>query len=169
MKRDKVFAIFGGMTMLLLIGVLIWMIFVPLDSDLAVADRIVAILPMIMLLPMIILGAIATNKTGCEQRGFRTILWVICSVLLLADGVLDSERKVRRGKLEWVCEGVIVNRYLSDNHQYPTLMVSGAIDANLEGVDVAFYEAAKVGDKVVKKPWHEHALLNGRMLRILSR
>ena len=51
----------------------------------------------------------------------------------------------------WTCDGPVLSKYRSRNHGIPAVVVgSAAGPVKLEGVDARLWEAARVGDRLVR-------------------
>jgi hypothetical protein len=75
------------------------------------------------------------------------------------------------GKMAWSCDGVIVEKYHSDNHRAPTLVVRNAdgTQTKLEGVSAAVWARAATADRLRKEAGHADGLLNGQGVGLVLR
>jgi hypothetical protein len=74
--------------------------------------------------------------------------------------------------MAWWCDGVIVEKYRSNNHQAPTLVVRNRGDGmsvKLEGVRAATWDRAAVNDRLEKQPGRSDARLNGGPVELVLR
>ena len=68
----------------------------------------------------------------------------------------------------WTCDGPVLSKYRSQNHGIPAVVVgSAAGPVKLEGVDAGLWEAARVGDRLVKRKSSATGTLNGRPVRVV--
>lgn len=69
----------------------------------------------------------------------------------------------------WDCSGKIVQRYRSQNHAAPTIVVKDARGAlhTWEGIDLSLYDLARLGDTVTKEAGEVGGTLNGRPIRVV--
>jgi hypothetical protein len=68
----------------------------------------------------------------------------------------------------WSCDGKIVAKYRSNNHQAPTLAVSGPNgETKLEGVDQPLWDNANVGDRFAKPRGSVFGHLRGATTRVV--
>ncbi|HTL29035.1 MAG TPA: hypothetical protein VL282_07440 [Tepidisphaeraceae bacterium] len=90
---------------------------------------------------------------------------------LIGPGLLMTvgERWRYASDIDWTCDGRVVEKYHSWNHQAPTLVArsEGGERWKLEGVDQKFFATASVGDALKKDAGHTHAMLNGVSLEIV--
>lgn len=148
-------------TVLLIIS-LAGTIYLPLDQSLAFHDRFVFVIWFISpFINWLILGTIARKTKDLAKKQFRFVVVIFNMVLFVPNFFLGMPRSGLRKQLEWECDGIITDKYVSDNHRALTIVISGKPEVTFEGVTPTFYEVAKVGDIIVKKPWNDFSELNG--------
>lgn len=73
-------------------------------------------------------------------------------------------------RVAWVCDGTIISKYRSSNHNAPALEIqtpSGPVI--LDGVDESMWTDATVGDHLIKSRGTINGELNGRTVRVVPR
>jgi hypothetical protein len=111
----------------------------------------------------------ATASTS-HTSGRRVLVFLIFPLL---PGVMMpwSGRVIWATKMAWSCDGVIVERYRSRNHQAPTLVVQNrdGTRSHLEGVSTAVWEKAAGQDRLRKDSGHADAQLNDQPVQLVLR
>jgi peptidoglycan/LPS O-acetylase OafA/YrhL len=74
-------------------------------------------------------------------------------------------------KMAWSCNGTIVEKYRSDNHQAPTLVVRNGdgTSIKLEGVKGVTWDRAAVDDRLRKEAGRNDGQLNGQAVELVLR
>ena len=71
-------------------------------------------------------------------------------------------------QVRWEFDGTVVRKYRSDNHGYKSIEIRGKPCGQYELVEDSFWAAVQPGDRVVKKAYSVHALLNGERRTIVQ-
>ena len=168
-KADRLFVWICLLITALQLSSLLGIVFLPLEQSYALYDRVLtgAWLYSIFI-NWLIMGTIAKKTRDLGKRRFRFFFVFLNMALFIPNFFLGMPRIDCREKLEWECNGIITEHYVSTNHQALAIEISGTPPIKFEGVNVSFYEIAKVGDVIAKKPWDEYAELNGVRHKIVD-
>ncbi len=168
LRDDRWFAAAAFLSVLLFVTCLSWTLLVPLRAVPNKVDAIVTFLPIpAFLLVWLILGHITHATAERSRKRLRQAFVALCAVTFVPNFYLSHERNFIRTRLIWRCNGEVTERYVSHNHAQLAIVVTGTDIVRMEGITKSFYDAVAVGDKVVKEPWSEYAMLNGSLTRIL--
>lgn len=169
-RIDRRFACGSLLITVLLIISLLGTVFLPLNQSFAFYDRLIGVIWLSSFFTnQLLFGLIAKKTKDLAKKRFRHIAFILNLGLVVPNFFLGAPKSSTRQKLEWECDGIITEHYVSNNHRALAIKVSGTPHVKFEGIMLSFYEAAKVGDVIVKKPWDESAELNGERYQIVDR
>lgn len=101
--------------------------------------------------------------------------WVRTPILPVLGGILAAAFffswgivQDTRNRLLMECDGVVVEKYISDNHQRRRVVVKGAQEVVLENLSDDFWNRVKVGDRVRKSKRNPFVLVNGESVTMLN-
>jgi hypothetical protein len=122
-------------------------------------------------------SANADRLTGKPGEPSAVPIYVLAPVLTvlflgLGPGILfsASSRDSFTQRLEWGCDGRVVDKYHSHNHGARTMVVQEADGAShtFEGIDGDVYERVQLGDQVMKRVGERRAAVNGREVELFE-
>jgi hypothetical protein len=112
------------------------------------------------------------DKRNSETPDAGTIVAMFFTLALVAGVMVSWTSRVNFAvRLGWECDGPVVKKYPSSNHNAPTLEVrraDGGVE-KLEYCDRGLWERAKVGDRLTKRRGSAAGLLNGQVVRVVER
>ncbi len=107
------------------------------------------------------------QSVGDIVRNFATFVLAVMLTGSIIAPLLERIRYARH--LSWQCDGRVLEKTRSSNHNLPMLIVQDDAGGKitLEGLDPDFWTAAKDGDRVQKRAGECDALLNGQRHKIV--
>ena len=113
---------------------------------------------------LVFTGVYAWKVARWVRTPILPVLSVVLAITLFFSwGLVQDTRK----RLVVECDGVVVDKYISDNHQRPRVVVKGAEEVILEEVSHEFWNRVKLGDKVKKSKKNPFVLVNGESVPML--